>query len=129
MMTPSKDPIPMDLCPQAVLQLDVEDLIRRYPDHLQDDRDDLDHYRAAFFHLDAIPLALLHYDRHPPGTTTIYLDLSECKNVERITSLVDRIVGELALPPDCILWQRRHGNDCPEWRALSAQMIAGSTGA
>jgi hypothetical protein len=111
----------MDAVPQAVIEVDIADLIVRHPEYAVDDVDGLNHFSGLRFSLNnSVPAAVLCYDGFPAGTATIYFDIN-VTDVAEITALVDRVVAALDIGVERVLWQRHHGENSPEWDALVAR--------
>jgi len=94
-----------DLVPQAILNMRLSDLVRRFDGKLFESQDDLDFYEGVAFSLNGLRFALMHYGRHPEGTVTIYLPFA-LRDIKAITDTISRIVTELDLPRRAIKWQR-----------------------
>lgn len=100
----------VDVIPQAIVNLSVEEIVGKRA-KLSMGYDELDLFTGATFKLDhTIEIAVRHYQGHPEGTTTIYIDSRE-DNVERITKLVHQILRELQVPADALRWERRDNPD------------------
>src|SRR4051812_28094743 len=103
------DPDQVDLSPQAVLKQPVSFFARF--GNVTYGRDDLDEFEGGSFLLDNnLLFAIMHYNGHPPGTSTIYLPAS-INNVEVITRLVHDIVLGFGLEEADIDWERADDPD------------------
>jgi len=101
----------VDVIPQAVISLPVEEIVGKKAD-ISSGQDDFDFFEGASFKLDnKIEIAVRHYRGHPKDTTTIYIDRSE-GDIERITQLVSQIMTAFHVPSHALQWQRR---DNPEF--------------
>ena len=73
--------------------------------------DDFDRYEEAAFWLNNdLPFVLRHYAGHPANTTTLYLPRTY-REVDEITSIVGRIINELSIDRDDVIWQRADDPD------------------
>ena len=100
-----------DLLPQAVLGKTPEYFEKSLGIRFLEDYDDLDYYKGVLLSLDdSTTFALKQYRGNDPKTTTIYL-MSDQRDVDQITTIIGKIVDELALQRDDIIWQRK---DNPE---------------
>ena len=94
----------IDFVPHAVIARPIS-YFRDQLDGFRRDYDDLDYYEGSTFILDGkIPIALRHYDGHPPETVTIYLD-GRIRDRRQISDILRRIVEELRVE-DAVKWQR-----------------------
>jgi hypothetical protein len=109
MLQPTKE-ISQELVPQAIINRPVASLVAGRGELVRG-VDDFDSYEGASFVLDGVlPFAIRRYRGFPEDTSTIYLDKS-ITDVERITTIVSRIIREFRLSEDALGWQRR---DNPE---------------
>jgi len=103
MIEPIKS-LSVDVIPQAIIALPVEQIGLKY---LREESDDFDFYEGTSFKLDdKIEIAVRHYRGHPKNTTTIYIDRRE-RDVEHITQLIRKILKELHIPVEALQWERR----------------------
>jgi hypothetical protein len=65
---------PLDLAPQAVLNVSVARLHHDRGIEFESGADDINAYKAAYFRLDGQVVALIHHTGEPPGTISVYLD-------------------------------------------------------
>ncbi len=99
------------LVPQATINVASSVIADRYGHVLEEGVDDFDSFLSVTFCLDGeIPVGLVHYRGYPQDEWSVHLP-SEIHQIDRITGLIERIVSELGLPSDAIVWQRR---DNPE---------------
>ena len=104
-------PDTVHLVPQAIINVPISALIERLGNVSHIGIDDLDYFRGAAFWLDdKVPGALIQYRGYPEGEWSIHLP-GEIQQVEDITGLVERVIRELDLPRDVLVWQRK---DNPE---------------
>ena len=98
----------VDVVPQAVVNLPVQQVVGK---QISSGQDDFDFFEGAFFKLDhEIEIAVRHYRGHPKNTTTIYIDRREA-DVETITRLIRKILHELHVPVAALKWERRNDPD------------------
>jgi hypothetical protein len=110
MIEPIKS-LSVDVVPQAIIGLPVEKIVGERA-VIKSGHDDFDFFEGAFFKLDhQVEIAVRHYRGHPKDTTTIYIDRREV-DVEKITQLIRKILGEFRVPLAALQWERR---DDPEF--------------
>jgi hypothetical protein len=97
-----------EFVPQAVIKEPV-DRFARPNARIFSDTDDLDQYKGIGFYVGRVPFTIMHYRGHPPRTSTIYFP-HNIKDVEQISTFVQRILTHFNLPKSAILWER---NDDP----------------
>ncbi len=95
------DEAEIDLLPVAVVRQSLESVVgTRAP--IRRAFDDLDWFRGADFLLDDnVRFSMRHYDGHPEGTFTIYLD----RGVEKDPGAIALILREFKLPPQALAWE------------------------
>jgi hypothetical protein len=94
-----------DFVPQAVLAEDFFVLAKHNKLKFEKGHDDLDYYVGAAAVLDDLVFTVMHYDGHPPHTSTIYLPF-DIRDVNEVTKSILRITKELGLTEKSLLWQR-----------------------
>jgi len=100
----------VDVIPQAVVGLSLHQVVGKRSE-IATGGDDLDVFEGASFRLDdKLEFAIRHYQGHPDGTSTIYIDCRE-NDVETITRLIRKILDDLDIPESALRWERR---DDPE---------------
>jgi hypothetical protein len=99
-----------DFVPQAVVNNPVQTFANSVQAHVVRDADDFDEYEGIAFSINRIPIAIMHYKGHPPGTSTIYLPRS-ISELESIGSILHVLFSHFNLPTSAIVWQRK---DNPE---------------
>jgi hypothetical protein len=99
-----------DLVPQAVVNNPVQAFAKSVQVDVVTGADDLDEYEGVAFSVDGVPIAVMRYKGHPPGTSTIYIPrrLSEVKTIGEI---LRTIFHHFVLPTSAMVWQRE---DNPE---------------
>jgi hypothetical protein len=96
----------IDFVPQAVVGHPATYFEKNLRVKMASGSDDLDeYYGAAFILNNETPFVLRHYKGHPTNTMTIYLP-SEYRSVDQITEIVSRIVQELQIERNDLIWQR-----------------------
>ena len=96
----------IDFVPQAVVGHPAAYFEKNLRVKMAPGRDDLDeYYGAAFILNNETPFVLRHYQGHPTNTMTIYLP-REYQSVDQITEIVSRIVQELQIERNDLIWQR-----------------------
>jgi hypothetical protein len=109
MIQPIRD-LSVEVVPQAIVDLPVGQIVGPWSD-INNGNDDLDYFEGASFRLDnEVEIAVRHYRGHPENTSTIYIDRRE-SDVEHITRLIRKILGELHVPLGALRWERK---DNPE---------------
>ena len=99
-----------DLVPQAVLKLPVESVVSNWGG-AEHGYDDFDEFEGLSFALDNnLFFAVRHYQGHPKGTSTLYID-HRVVGVQEITDLLGKILSELGVSTSFIEWQRRDDPD------------------
>jgi hypothetical protein len=93
----------VELLPQAVLGRPISHFALRMP--VVEGHDDFDKFQGAALLLNGERLALIHYAGHPSDTVTVYLPWY-IRDVDQITTIIGRLVEELDLPREAIIWQR-----------------------
>jgi hypothetical protein len=102
----TEHPGEIDFVPQAVIGRSRSYFEKSLRIRFSAGDDDLDRYEEAAFLLnDDLPFVLRHYAGHPANTTTLYLP-RRYQEVDQITSIVGRIIRELSLDRDDVVWQR-----------------------
>jgi hypothetical protein len=99
-----------EFIPQAVLATSIDELSARFRLKPFKGHDDFDEYEGIAFQIDKVPFAIMHYQGHPPKTSTIYLP-QRVHDVKTISLIIRGIVNLLKLPPVAITWQRSDGPD------------------
>jgi hypothetical protein len=95
-----------DLIPQAVLNTPLSYFADQLGMEIEEDSDDLDHFRGAAALLDhTYPVAIRHYDGHPAGTVTLYLP-SEVRRVDEVTTIIRLLIEDFHLQESAIRWER-----------------------
>jgi hypothetical protein len=97
-----------EFIPQAIVKEPVERFAS--PKNIVSDVDDLDRYEGIGFYLGRIPFTIMHYDGHPPNTSTIYLP-HRIDDVDKITRLVQQILSHFKVAESDIVWQRKDDPD------------------
>jgi hypothetical protein len=97
-----------EFIPQAIVKEPVERFAS--PKNIVSDVDDLDRYEGIGFYLGRIPFTIMHYDGHPPNTSTIYLP-HRIDDVDKITRLVQQILSHFKVAESDIVWQRKDNPD------------------
>ena len=101
----------IDLVPQAVIARPVSHFAQTLGLELRHGSDDFDSFEdVALAASGAVKFSLRHYSGHPEGTATVYLPRS-WRDVAEITMAVERILRELEVPADALIWQRRDNPD------------------
>ncbi|HZR88414.1 MAG TPA: hypothetical protein VFB02_16525 [Bradyrhizobium sp.] len=95
----------VDVVPQAIIALPIEDIVG---ERVSTGYDDFDSFEGASFKLDReIEIAVRHYRGHPKNTTTIYIDRREA-DVQTVTRLIRKILHELNVPLAALQWERQN---------------------
>src|ERR1041385_5247685 len=102
----SFDQIDQGMVPQAVLKRPIREVANQFDTTVVRGHDDLDSFEGvAILINDKIPVALKHYRGYPDKTVTVYLPAT-VHRLKRIEKLLARILLELRLSHDEIVWQR-----------------------
>jgi hypothetical protein len=97
-----------DLIPQAVLNTPLSYFATKFGMEIEEDTDDLDQFRGAAVLLDdTYPVAIRHYNRHPPDTVTLYLP-SDVRRVDEVTTIIRLLIEDFQLKESAIRWERAH---------------------
>jgi hypothetical protein len=100
----------VDVVPQAIVNLNVKQIVNGFAD-IQQGNDDLDRFEGASFKLDnQFEIAIRHYSEHEENTATIYID-RRAHDVEFVSELIQKILKEFRIPPDAVRWERKNDPD------------------
>jgi hypothetical protein len=94
---------PLDLAPQAVVNVSVAKLHHDQGIDFESGEDDLDTYKAAYFRLDDNQIvALIHHAREPQGSISIYLDRG--LGPKRVKKVVHAVITSLGIADGLVGW-------------------------
>jgi hypothetical protein len=100
----------VEVVPQAIINHSVSAVVGNRAE-VKKAADDLDTFEGAFFKLDSnLEIAVSHYAGYPDNTATIYID-RKIENVEEISRLVRKILGEFGLTAADLRWERADDPD------------------
>jgi hypothetical protein len=98
----------VDVVPQAIIALSVQEIVGV---QVSSGQDDFDSFEGASFMLDReIEIAVRHYRGHPKNKSTIYIDRRE-SDVQTITRLIRKILSEFEVPITALEWERQNDPD------------------
>jgi hypothetical protein len=99
-----------EFIPQAIIDRPLSYFVERFNLPITKGEDDLDTFESAALEVNGLVFELKRYAGYPENSTTIYLPY-HINKIEEISQLVGVIAGELNVPNQWIVWQRR---DNPE---------------
>jgi hypothetical protein len=99
-----------EFIPQAVVSIPVSTFAERAGAKVERGIDGLGSFEGLAYLLSTIHFCVLHYEGHPPDTSSIYLP-AKYKNVTLITALLKWILKSLKVSSKNILWQRKDNPD------------------
>jgi hypothetical protein len=93
---------PLDLAPQAVLNVSLACLHHDKGIDFETGADDLNAYKAAYFRLDGQVVALIYHEGEPQGTISVYLDRG--LGPKKVKKAVQSVATELGIDFALVGW-------------------------